>query len=101
MNITPQDHRVDSAQAQLDDEAKAEDRRDKQIAEVKALLDAHAFEDVYDLAEINFTDWYDDIYEHGTHAWRVDCWFNKTWKCNGVEVDTEAVATAFVDWIGD
>ena len=95
------DQRVQQTQARLDDEARAEIRVDARIYEVKALLDTRSFEELSLRAETEFTDWYADRYEDGGYDWVDNCHVTSSWYCNNVEVDTEAVATAFVEWIGD
>ena len=85
----------------LDDEARAEKFTAARVNVVKYWLDQKDFNYVSEITEHDFIDWYADRYEDGGYDWVDNCHVTSSWYYNGVEVDTEAVATAFVDWIGD
>ena len=95
------DRRVSAAQDQLDDEARAEDRRDGRLDSATNWLNNHNFEILSNVSGFDFIDWYTDKYEDGSYDWVDDCKTTSSWYCKGVEVDTLAVATAFIDWIGE
>lgn len=95
------DYKVRETETWLDKQAMADERREKQIQDVKYYLDRHEFNLLSEKAETDFIDWYADKYEDGTYAWFVSCEKTSSWYCNNVEVDTLAVATKFVEWIGE